>query len=86
MIHEIDLAVIELDKAMIVAMFSIAFPLQIIGQYIYAKLTKRMYHFRNVMLLDLILFVLVGVWFERFEVYQHDENYGFGLQDPPSQF
>ena len=86
MAHEIDLAVTELDNGMYVAMISFSFPLQIISQCIYAKLTKRVYRFRMLNAIDLIIFILVCVWFERFEVYMHTDNDGFSLEDPPTLY
>ena len=80
MAKEIKLAVTELNKSMYVAMIAFSFPLQIIGQYIYSKLTKRVYYFRVVNGLDLTIFILVCVWFERFKVYSQAETMALDLR------
>ena len=54
--------------------------------YFYARLTKRNFVFRATSYFDLVFFGLVGVWFERYEIYIHAENKGFGLTDPPHEF
>ena len=84
--YEIELAVFELDEAMVVAMVSFALPFQIMVSYFYARLTKRNFVFRATSYFDLIFFALVAVWFERYEIYIHAENKGFGLTDPPHEY
>ena len=36
--------------------------------------------------LDLAVFACVVVWFEKYEVYLHDDNAGFNLTDPPHEY
>lgn len=84
--HEIELAVFELDEAMIVAMMSFSFPFQFLMSYIYSAYTNRNFHVRWTSIVDLVIFACVVVWFEKYEVYIHDDNEGFGLTDPPHKF
>ena len=86
MAHEIELAVVELDEAMIVAMISFSFPFQFLMSYIYSNYTKRNFIVRWTSLVDMAIFACVVVWFEKYEVYIHDDNVGFGLTDPPHKY
>lgn len=81
--YEIELAVFELDEAMIIAMISFSFPFQFLMSYIYSVYTKRNMIVRTTTIVDMAIFAAVVVWFEKFEVYIHDDNSGFGLTDPP---
>ena len=36
------------------------------------------------MILDAVIALLVFWWYERYEIYQHADNIGFGLEDPPT--
>ena len=83
--YEIKKAVLELNEAMIVAMVSFALPFQLFINYVFARLTNRKYIFRATASLDLLFFILVTVWFYRYEVYIHANNKGFGLSDPPHE-
>ena len=84
--HEIDLAVFELDEAMVVAMVSFAFPFQVLMSYLYAQKTNRNFKFRTANIFDLTIFACVALWFEKYEVYIHDDNDGFKLSDPPTEY
>ena len=81
--YEIDLAVLELDEAMYVAMVSFAFPFQILIGYIFANMTNRNFILRFSQMFDIAVFICVLIWFEKFEEYLHADNTGFSLQDPP---
>ena len=54
--------------------------------YIYSIYTKRNFRIRFTSIIDLIIFACVFLWFEKFEVYIHDDNPGFGLTDPPHEY
>ena len=84
--YEIELAVLELDEAMYIAMISFSFPFQFLMAYIYAVYTKRNMIIRTTTFVDMAIFACVVVWFEKFEVYIHDDNMGFGLTDPPHRY
>ena len=85
---ELNRAIIDsvqkLDEAMYLAMISFAFPIQIIVNYIYTRLTGSRYVLRTSSILDMLIFISVGVWFWRFEVYIHADNGGFSLNHPNS--
>jgi hypothetical protein len=84
--YEIELSVYELDEAMVVALVSFCFPVQILFSYIFAKKTDRNFILRSANLLDGAIFICVLIWFEKFEEYIHDFKVdGFGLTDPPKQ-
>ena len=83
--HEIELAELELDEAMLVAMVSFSFPMQFLMTYIYARYTDRVFVVRMTSYIDLGIFGVVLFWFEKYEEYLYTENDGFGLSDPPKQ-
>lgn len=83
--HEIELAELELDEAMLVAMISFFFPLQLLMAYIYSGYTNRVFCAKTTSLVDLSIFGLVAFWFEKYEEYLYSENDGFGLSDPHKQ-
>ena len=77
--YEIHVSVLELDEAMIVAFVAVAFPFQLLASYIFSKLTGRNFVMRSTTYFDLVIFVLVAIWFEKFEEYEHADNRGLGL-------
>ena len=68
---------------MIVAMVSFALPFQLLISFVFSRFTNRNYVLRATSFLDIVFFILVVVWFYKYEVYIHSENKGFGLSDPP---
>ena len=80
--HEIELAELELDEAMLVAMVSFAFPMQFLMTYIYACYTGRVFVIRMTSFIDLGIFGLVLFWFVKYEEYLYADNDGFGLSEP----
>ena len=68
---------------MIIAMVSFSFPFQFLISYLYSKLTNRNFVVRLTTIFDLVVTVLVVVWFIKFEHYLHADNKGLGISDPP---
>lgn len=83
--HEIELTVLTLNKAMIIACMSFALPLQIIMTYIYTKYTDRNLTLRTSYIIDIGIFICVAIWFEKYQEYNAADGDGFGLSDPPKQ-
>ena len=71
---------------MYVAMVSFAFPFQLLISFVYSKLTNRNFVLRFTSIFDMLIVVLVLVWFIKFEQYIHAENRGMGITDPPHEY
>ena len=84
--HEIDLSVWELEEVMIVGMISFSFPFQFLMSYIYSHFTGRNFKVRSTSIIDLIIVLCVGVWFEKFEEYIYADNDGFRLEENPTTY
>ena len=68
---------------MYVAMVSFSFPFQLLISYVYSKMTNRNFVLRFTSIFDMLIVVLVLVWFIKFEQYIHADNLGMGITDPP---
>lgn len=68
-----------LTQTMVLAMISLTFPLQIILQYIFAKLTNRVFFIRMQNVADILIACCVIVWFYVYDHFYDCHNDGYNL-------
>ena len=81
--YEIELAIFEMNEAMVCAIISFALPFQFLMSYIYSNLTNRNFVVRTANIFDILIFICIVIWYEKYAEYSVMTNAGFRLEDPP---
>ena len=81
--NSVVVCVNELLRTMIVCMIGLTLPLQVILQLIFTKLTNRVFIFRYVHVVDMVIAGCAGVWIWKHREFSSKKNNGFRLSNPP---